>query len=72
MHTLQIDKVKNLLLINLVIHYLLHIYSVKYARIRDFPDSIFPYKDKIYDSVLTRENMGQRRLAFCHILCSDL
>ena len=31
---------------------------------------IFQYKDRIYDSVLLRENTGGRKLVFWHILCS--
>ena len=33
---------------------------------------IFQYKDRIYDSVLIRENTGGRKLVFWHILCSVL
>ena len=32
---------------------------------------ILPYKDRIYDSVLIRENTGQWKPVFLHILCSD-
>ena len=31
---------------------------------------ILPYKGKIYDFVLIRENTGQRKPVFSHILCS--
>ena len=34
----------------------LRIHYVKYARIRIFTDRILPYKDRITDSVLIREN----------------
>ena len=30
---------------------------------------VFPYKDRIEDYVLVRENTGQRKLVFSHILC---
>ena len=33
---------------------------------------IFQYKDRIYDSVLIRENAGGRKLVFWHILWSVL
>ena len=33
---------------------------------------ILPYNGKIVDSVLTRENTGQRKPVFSHILCSNL
>ena len=33
---------------------------------------IFQYKDRIYDSVLIRENTGGRKLVFWHILWSVL
>ena len=33
---------------------------------------ILPYKDRIYDSVLIRENTGQWKPVFSHILCSDI
>ena len=33
---------------------------------------ILPYKDKIYNFVLTRENTGQWKPVFSHILCSDI
>ena len=33
---------------------------------------IFQYKDRIYDSVLIRENTGGRKLVFWHTLCSVL
>ena len=33
---------------------------------------IFQYKDRIYDSVLIRENTVGRKLVFWHILCSVL
>ena len=32
--------------------------------------SIFPYKDRIYNSVLIRENTGQWKPVFLHILCN--
>ena len=32
---------------------------------------IFPYKDKIYDYVLIREDTGQRKPVFWNILCSE-
>ena len=32
---------------------------------------ILPYKDEIYDFVLTRENTGQWKYIFSHILCSE-
>ena len=32
---------------------------------------IFLYKDRIYDYVLTREDMGQRKPVFWNILCSE-
>ena len=32
---------------------------------------ILPYKDRIVDSVLIRENMGQSKPVFSHIICSD-
>ena len=32
---------------------------------------ILPYKDKIYDSVLVRENTGQWKAVFSHILRSE-
>ena len=38
---------------------------------RVFTDRILPYKDRIYDSVLIRENAGQCKPVFSHILCSD-
>ena len=41
---------------------------VKYARIRVFPDSCFPYKDRIHISVLLRENANQRKPLFWWIL----
>ena len=31
---------------------------------------ILPYKDRVYDSVLIRENMGQWKPVFSHVLCS--
>ena len=31
---------------------------------------IRPYKDRIVDSALIRENTGQRKPVFSHILCS--
>ena len=31
---------------------------------------ILPYKDKIYDFVLIRENKGQWKPVFSHVLCS--
>ena len=34
--------------------------------------SILPYKGRFYESVLTRENMGQWEPVFLHILCSDI
>ena len=37
------------------------VYCVKYARIRVFSDPYFP-------DVLVRENTGQRKPVFCHIL----
>ena len=33
---------------------------------------IFPYKDKIDDSVLIRNYTGQRKSIFWHILCSNV
>ena len=33
---------------------------------------IHPYKDRIWDSVLIRENTGQWKPVFSHILCSDI
>ena len=32
---------------------------------------VFPYKDRIYDSVLIPENMGQRKSVLRHILPSE-
>ena len=43
----------------------------KYARIRVFTDPYFlPYKDRIVDSLLIRENTGSWKAVFSHILCS--
>ena len=33
---------------------------------------ILPYKDRIVDSALIRENTGQRKPAFSHILCREI
>ena len=33
---------------------------------------ILPYKDKIYDSVPLRENTGQSKHVFSHILCNEV
>ena len=38
---------------------ILPLHCIKYARIRVFTDCILPYKDKIYDFVLIRENTSQ-------------
>ena len=35
-----------------------------------FSNLYFPFKDRIYDSVLIRENTGQRKPVFCHLLRS--
>ena len=32
---------------------------------------VFPYKDKIFDSILIRENMGQRKPMFWYVFRSD-
>ena len=36
------------------------------------PIHIFPHKNRIEDSVVIQENMGQRKRTFCHVLCSAL
>ena len=41
---------------------------VKYARIGIILARTFPYKDRIYDFVLIRENTSERKLVFWHIL----
>ena len=33
---------------------------------------ILPYKDKIYDFVYIRENTGQWKSVFSHVLCSGM
>ena len=51
----------------------INVHCIKYARIRGFSlTSILPYKDRFYESVLTRENMGLWEPLFLHILCSDI
>ena len=42
---------------------------VKYARLKFLSDS---YKDTIKNSVLKRENTGNRNPVFWHILCSAM
>lgn len=32
---------------------------------------IFPHKERIYNLVLTRKNVDQRKPLFWHVLCSD-
>ena len=40
---------------------------INYAKIRVSLNRIFPYKDRIYDSVLIRENTSQRKPISWHI-----
>ena len=44
--------------------------NTTYARIRVFTDPYSPYTDRIVGSVLIRENKGQWKPVFSHILCS--
>ena len=51
---------------------------VKHVRIRVFTDPYSPtlnrillYNDRIYESVLIRENTCQRKRVFSHTVCSD-
>ena len=46
-------------------------YCVNNAKIRVFYDPFFPYKDRIVDSVLIRENTDRRKPILCHILQTD-
>ena len=43
-------------------------HRIKYARERVFTSAYFPCRDDIKDSVLLRENTGQRKPVFLHIL----
>ena len=43
---------------------------IKYARIRVFTDRYSPVKDRIIDSAYIRENTGQWKPIFSHILCN--
>ena len=45
-------------------------HCLKYARIRDFTEPIFRYKDRIVDSVLIWENTGQWKSILWHFLRS--
>ena len=38
---------------------------------RFFPERIFPYKDRIFDSVFVKEYMDQRKPVLWHILRSE-
>ena len=43
-------------------------HRIKYVRERVFTSAYFPCRDDIKDSVLLRENTGQRKPVFSHIL----
>ena len=52
-------------------HWRLRWQCIKHARNTGFSlTRILPYKDKIFDFVLIRENMGLWKPVFSHILCS--
>ena len=36
-----------------------------------FPSIVFPYKDKIVDSILIRENICRQKPVLWHLLCND-
>ena len=47
-------------------------HCVKYARIRIFSPGIFLYKDRIVDSVVTRENTSKGKPVFSHNLRNEI
>ena len=46
-------------------------HCIKYARLRVSLSCVFPYKDKMVDFVLIRENAGKRKPVSSHILHSE-
>ena len=46
-------------------------HCIKYARLRVSLSCVFPYKDKVVDFVLIRENAGKRKPVSSHILHSE-